>query len=181
MRAKDLYSIPIDSIEDALWEVGLNSHRISNDERICYINYLNSQREVLSSKILLTAVGYIMHTFFSAMSDLEREKYIELLINIESISPSVVGDIYDMIGILFKGCPMKIKNRLFQYILDKSLSCLSEPSAIISLCNCFTYIYDEVGTTEKEYIIEKLRTILSKNPYRFIDDSIEFTINSLVR
>ena len=86
----------------------------------------------------------------------------------------------ELIGILYKGSPNESKTKLFNYVITNSMSCLNDPSSIISICNCFSYMFDEVTIMSKEIIIETLKSIRNKNTYVYIDDSILLTLEGFI-
>lgn len=176
---KNLYEIPKQSLEDELWHIGLNGHKHSQAERLQYIQFLSEKIDELGAKTIMNCLGYLLHAYFSHMTDMEKENYIRLLLSVDIKAGINFSDIIEMVGILYKSSPQIIRSKLLSYVLSNAASCISDPSAVISACNCLSYIFDEVGTKDKSEILLKLNELHSSNPYQYIDKSIEFTINSL--
>lgn len=171
----DLINPNYESIEDKLWYLGLNSHNLSSKdikEYICLLKRIDVQ-----PKTVLNGVSYLMHSYFFCMNDSEKQDCIDLLLAIDIENLENFGDIFDIIAILYKKAPKSRKQAIFQYILRNSNKCLSNPSALISICNSFSYIFDELSPNEKIQLIDKLRFLMNHNIYSHLQETFEFTLN----
>lgn len=173
---EDLTTLSSSELENKLWHLGLNSHNLSKKEIDSYISFIKKSQKKLKSATILNAISYILHTYFSCMNEKERYDCIRLLLSIEIKNLTNYGDIFDMLGILFKLAPEKIKKQILDYILDNSRKCLENPSALISVCNAFSYIFDELAVSDKNQVVNKLTEIISKNTHSHLQDTLLFTL-----
>lgn len=164
-----------ENLEDTLWNIGLNSHNMSPQDIKKYINLLKNTD--IPPKTVLNGVSYLMHTYFFYMEDLEKKECIDLLLAIDTKNLVNFGDIFDILAILFKKAPNNKKGDIFKYILNNSNKCLSSSSALISICNSFSYIFNELSLEEKMQLIEKLKYLMECNTYNHLRETFEFTLS----
>lgn len=173
----DLENLSEEGLEDKLWHLGLNSHNLPPAEIKNYITFLIKNNNRLSSKLILNSISYLMHSYFFCMEEEDKEKCIDLLTNISLQTLNNFGDIFDILGILYKKTPPAKRKTIFNYILNNSAFCLSSPSALISICNSFSYIFDELHVDEKYKLINKLEELMAKSSYPHLKDTFLFTLN----
>lgn len=173
----DLEQLSEDELENALWNLGLDSHNSSHDDIKSYLHFLEKNQIKLPPKIILDAVSYIMHTFFSKMTNEEKDYCLNILLGIDINRLTNFGDIFDILGILFKMASESMKPKILSYILTNVNLTLKNPSALISICNSFSYIYDELNSIEQFKIRDKMRFLIENNSYPHLSDTLLFTLN----
>lgn len=166
-------------LEDALWHIGLNLHQYSLSDRTTFIEYIRNNIDKIPPATLFRCIGYLMPTYFSCMTKIEKQLYLNILIDLEiDCHTTNLSDLFDMIGILFKVAPNSSRDGLLSIIFRNS-DCTGDPSTIISLCNAFRFIFLEVDLSARLTILEILESIRKANQFDFLTGSIVHTIESL--
>lgn len=173
----NLNLLSADELENTLWKIGLTSHTASSEDQKKYLDFLCENASELAPKTILNAVSYIMHTYFHCMQDEERGKCIRLILCADINKLQNFGDVFDMLGILYKKCPHNLKKEVVNYIAANAMKTLSNPSAIISICNCFSYIFDELEPADRKVVLKTLEQLISAQPYPYLNETLLFTKN----
>lgn len=169
------------ALENALWAIGMNLHNEAEDKQWQYLQYIRSNRQNLGGKLYFRCLTNILHVFYTNMSAMNKQLYLELLlaINPQTVDGIGIGDVLEILGILVKGCTPDQALRLFCYVQNNAELCLGDPSALVSACNCFRYMYPEVSADLRRNILDMISNLKAKNPYRELDTTLGFTLHSL--
>lgn len=158
----------------------INSHLYSKKERLLYLEFLKkSDNSKENLKMFLSIIGNLLHTYFYCMDNFEKEILIRIICNLYIEDIQILGEFLELLGIIFKGAPRKLRKVIFEYISLNVNRCIISPSAIISSCNCLSYIYDELSKKDKAEIISILK-FLKKSKIDYIDNSIDLTLSIIL-
>ncbi|MEL7657675.1 MAG: hypothetical protein AAGU75_17410 [Bacillota bacterium] len=165
--------------QDMLWTIGLNLHQYPQFERLFFLDFLQRQRENMSPRLMFRGLGYLLHVYFSCMTDLEKTTYIEILLSLEPDTAPLRADIIEVIGIIFKVAPDNIKSLLIDKIFQDIHDPIDDPSIIISACNAFRFIFLEVNKNIRRKILSSLEEMQNLVYLGFLEDSLVSTMENL--
>lgn len=164
---------------DSLWKNSLNLHLKTDKEQMDFLNGLFLNRNKIGSRLLFKTLMNLLHVFFSHDNDHFTELFVKLFLTLEEDAGLNIGDVLENLGIISKGCNEEQKKRIFSYVLENVDIESQNASGIISICNCFRYMYPELSKNEKDCILQTLEQIKTVNREEHILASIDFTIKSL--
>jgi len=180
MRKSENQNIPNDDdCVNEIWHTGMRSHLTTKEERIELIETLIASIDSIDSKTYLNNLAYLLHAYFYCMDDYEKDKYIEAFLIKEYDGPFILGEVLELIGIVFKGAPRNAKSTIVTYVKSNATICICDASAIISLCNCIRCLYDEIPISEQKNMLLLLNDIKENNKFSFVNESIELTIATM--
>ncbi len=174
-----LSTITGSDLEDALWNVSLSIHEYESKNQGQFIYYLSNHYGDIASSVVLRTLTNMLHWYYYNMNEEIKSLYIEMLLSLNNRMDIVSGDLFELIGIVIKGCTKNDHFKVVSFIKNNYAKCLSDYSSVISLCNCFRYAYPELNFKDRSIIFNILNNLTHDFQLTDIYPSIEFTINSL--
>lgn len=167
--------------DDVLWNESLNLHNVAYNKQVQYLLKLKDIKNIISNKLFFRTLTNMLHVFYMHTNNEFTNLYIDLLLSIklDSANNLNAGDVFEILGIVIKGCNSSQKKNIIKYIDSYIYLCKQDVSAIISVCNCFRYMYPEMSLEGKEYILNTLDKIKEDNLFSSVVSSLEFTIKTL--
>lgn len=169
------------AFENALWVIGMNLHNEPDDKQRQYLEFIGSNHPRLGGKLFFRCLTNILHVFYANMTAANQQLYLELFLSIDpqTIDGIAMGEILEILGILVKGCTPAQTLQVFHYVQTNAELCLKDPSALVSACNCFRYLYPEIPADSQKTILDMISNLKVKNSYRELDTTLNFTFHSL--
>lgn len=177
----ELANIEITELENALWKIGMNLHNESDAVHHEYLLFLMAKKQQLGEKVYFRSLTNILHVFYANMNEDNKNLYLNMLLAAyaQGIGKVGLGDLLEILGIIVKGCNAEQKKRLFNFVKDHYELCLGDATALVSVCNCYRYMYPEQPADLRADILDMLSILIAKNPYPELDATLCFTLRSL--
>lgn len=181
MLINELANIEKTELENTLWKIGMNLHNETDAMHHEYLLFLMTNRQQIGDRMYFRSLTNILHVFYANMSDSNKNLYVNMLLAAytQGIGNVGLGDLMELLGITVKGCNAEQKEWLFHFVQDHFELCLDDAGALVSICNCYRYMYPEQSAEHRAEIIDMLSTLIAKNPYPELDATLNFTAHSL--
>lgn len=167
------------TIENSLWEVGLNIHNLSHDQRLQVLECVSSNLNSLLDNDVLNFVSYVLHSYTIQMDDEEKRFLIRIILERFGQDSDKLGEGVELMAILVKGCPNDCHSKLVELIIKQSFNQDTNPSRIISYSNAVRYVFDEIDSEKQQFLYNSLLSILHKTRYDFLKPTIQYTLNNI--
>ncbi|MBO7481349.1 MAG: hypothetical protein J6T63_04470 [Bacteroidales bacterium] len=177
MQNIDFYSRS--GIENSLWEVGLNIHNFSHDQRLLVLESVSSNLNRLLDNDVLNFVSYVLHSYTIQMDDAEKRLLVRIIMQKFAQDSDKLGEGIELLAILVKGCPNDCRSELVELITNQSFDKDSNPSRIISYANAVRYVFDEIDSEKRCLLYNSLRSILHETRYVFLKPTIQYTLSNI--
>ena len=107
------------TIENSLWEVGLNIHNLSHDQRLQVLECVSSNLNSLLDNDVLNFVSYVLHSYTIQMDDEEKRFLIRIILERFGQDSDKLGEGVELMAILVKGCPNDCHSKLVELIIKQ--------------------------------------------------------------
>lgn len=155
----------------------LDCHNMSDDVLGIFLNDVLSNSATMSDKMYLSVLGNILHCYFLRFTSKQKESLITSIIN-RGFKENCIGDRNELLGIMFKESPIKIRQRIVDSIINSLCKDMTESNVIANL-NAVRTIYDSASRSQKKKI---MASIIDMKDHIFdgpIMTSIEYTIDNI--
>ncbi|MBO2523611.1 MAG: hypothetical protein CW336_07130 [Bacteroidetes bacterium] len=166
-------------IENSLWEVGLNIHNFSRDQRLRVLESVASNLNSLLDNDVLNFVSYVLHSYTIQMDDAEKRLLIDIIMKKFGQNSDKIGEGIELMAILVKGCPNDCRSDLVELITKQSYDNDTSPSKIVSYVNAVRYVFDEIDSEKQQLLYNSLQSILHETRYVFLKPTIQYTLNNI--
>ena len=166
-------------LENALWTVSLSIHNYDYEDQEQFIHFLSNHFCNIAPSVMLRTLTNMLHWYYYNMNERIKSLYIEMLLALSDTVDIISGDLFEIIGIIIKGCSKNDYHRIVSFINNNYRKCFDDYSSVISLCNCIRYSYPELDSEGKNILFSILNYLEQRFQGTDIYPSIEFTINSL--
>lgn len=166
-------------IENSLWEVGLNIHNFSRDQRLRVLKSVASNLNSLLDNDVLNFVSYVLHSYTIQMDDAEKRLLVGIVMKKFGQNSDKIGEGIELMAILVKGCPNDFRSDLVELITKQSYNKDTSPSKIVSYANAVRYVFDEIDSEKQQLLYNSLQSILHETRYVFLKPTIQYTLNNI--